>query len=113
MNFMWFVGLFAFQGIYANSNLPELLSAKGISFVAPGHPDYLNLTTPCMSFSSQLTYVLNPSLDNRRYTNTIRPAVVTFPTTQDQVVDILKIGSAVDHSVVAQSGGVSIVVVLS
>lgn len=48
---------------------------------------------------------LNPALDNRRYT--LRPAAVTFPTTPGQVADIVKIGSAVDHSVVAQSGGVS------
>ncbi|KAF9445946.1 glucooligosaccharide oxidase [Macrolepiota fuliginosa MF-IS2] len=71
----------------AFAGLPDLLSEKGIPFVKPGDPEYLNITTPY----------------NRRLT--VQPAVVAFPTTATQVADVLKIGSGLNYNVVAQSGG--------
>lgn len=108
---MRFTGLLVLNSallVRALSGLPELLSEKGISFVAPEDDNYQNVTTACMFFPLRTSLQLLPtwtSLDNLRFT--LKPSIVTFPTNSTQVSDIVKIGSGFNHSIVARSGGVS------
>ncbi|PFH46160.1 Glucooligosaccharide oxidase [Amanita thiersii Skay4041] len=67
------------------------LNAAGIQAVFPGDPDYAD--------SSRAF--------NRRFT--FSPVAVTYPTSANQVADVVKLGTAYNYKIVARSGGHSYV----
>ncbi|PPQ97240.1 hypothetical protein CVT26_000766 [Gymnopilus dilepis] len=87
----YFTALCALVAGTLAQDLRALLSkedpAANISVVLPGEPSYVNASRP---FNLRFDF---------------KPAAVAFPTTVQEVFDLVKIGHAANHQVVARSGG--------
>ena len=54
--------------------------------------------------NSMVQKLISDFEDNERFT--IDPAVVTYPTSSNQVAQVVQVGAAFDYNVIARSGGV-------
>jgi len=89
----------------ALADLHSDLTGKGFSVSFPGDSQYSSLSQPCSSFPRFYAPSLTIHLDNKRYA--FKPAAIALPKTPQQVSTIIKASAANNFQVVARSGGVS------
>lgn len=75
-----------------------------VTVVLPGDPTYANASKPCKCILAFRRASIIQGTVNLRFD--FEPAAVAFPTTIQEVSEIVKLGQLINHQVVARSGGV-------
>jgi hypothetical protein len=89
----------------ANSSLESQLGGVGATAVFPDSPLYANASRPCEYQSRSVLQLLTRPAVNLRFLDN-HPAAVTFPSTAEEVSEIVKVANRFGLHVVARSGGV-------
>jgi len=88
------------------ADLVSNLSGKGYNITFPGQNDFASASQSCESLQLSAGHFSyhHDWPDNLRYN--YKPAVVTYPTTTQQIAEIVKIGAREGFKIAARSGGV-------
>ncbi|KAG6848192.1 hypothetical protein H0H93_002542, partial [Arthromyces matolae] len=94
-----------FASPLSQTGLKDSLTSKGITASFPGDSSYASASSPCKQFLIivVLRYPNIPIQVNLRFD--FKPAAITFPTTPEQVSEVIQIGAAQNLTVSARSGG--------
>jgi hypothetical protein len=89
----------------AGSGLESQLGGVGVTAVFPHSPLYANASRPCEFKSQPVLQLLTRPAVNLRFLDN-HPAAVTYPSTAEEVSEIVKVANHFGLHVVARSGGV-------